>query len=434
MYRLQDGNRVCIIGGGPAGSFAALHLLHMAAMHNRALEVLIFEPRDFSRPGPAGCNRCAGVLSSRLLRGIESLGLHLPEEVVQAELHTYALCLDGEIIRVHQPDPRRRIVSIYRGGGPKKFQGQPSASFDGWLLSQAVVRGAHHIPVRAHHITLENGYPVVHTREKQYGADLLVLAIGANSRPPLDEAFGYRPPRTSIMAQDEILMPAGWHPGEVRTYFRSPSWLIFGALVPKGRYINVSLLGHDIPKNGVERFLETIPLPRSLQPYGAKQLCGCTPRIATRPAPRVSGNRWVAVGDAAATRLYKDGIGSAFYTARAAMHTAITHGIGHASFALHYAPYCRKIALDNFFGRLLFRMWHITLRIPPLLYAWTGALRDEATLPSQARIHERILWGMFTGDEPYQRLFWLSVSPHALWRIVKFLPGGVGKHQKGGKR
>ncbi len=26
--KLTDGDRVCIIGGGPAGSFAALHLLH----------------------------------------------------------------------------------------------------------------------------------------------------------------------------------------------------------------------------------------------------------------------------------------------------------------------------------------------------------------------------------------------------------------------
>ena len=64
--RLSDGSRVCIVGGGPAGCFAALHLLDQAEKQGLRLEVLIFEPRDFNRPGPSGCNRCAGILSSHL--------------------------------------------------------------------------------------------------------------------------------------------------------------------------------------------------------------------------------------------------------------------------------------------------------------------------------------------------------------------------------
>ena len=75
---LANGSRVCIVGGGPAGSFAALHLLDQAARHGLQLEVLIFEPRDFTRPGPTGCNRCAGILSSRLIAGVEALGVILP--------------------------------------------------------------------------------------------------------------------------------------------------------------------------------------------------------------------------------------------------------------------------------------------------------------------------------------------------------------------
>ncbi len=76
---LKNGDRVCIIGGGPAGSFSALHLLRMAAQRQIRLEVLIFEPRDFSRAGPAGCNRCAGVLSSRLVRGLSTLAWRFPK-------------------------------------------------------------------------------------------------------------------------------------------------------------------------------------------------------------------------------------------------------------------------------------------------------------------------------------------------------------------
>ena len=68
-------------------------------------------------------------------------------------------------------------------------------------------------------------------------------------------------------------------------------------------------------------------------------LCGCTPRIAVRPARQFFGPRWVAVGDASVVRLYKDGIGSAFYTAQRAMTTAVEQGISQRAFAAAYAPF-----------------------------------------------------------------------------------------------
>ncbi len=330
--------------------------------------------------------------------------------------------LDGNILRVHQPDPTRRIVSIYRGGGPKHWQGasQP-LSFDHWVLQQALAAGAQHIPQRAHRITWEDERPVVYTREAHYRADFLVLATGVNSRPPLEAAYQYRPPKTATMAQDEILMPAGWPAGEVRAYFRSPRWLTFGAMIPKNRYLNVSLLGKDIPPHGIDAFLESIRLPRALEPQGPLRLCGCTPKIAVGMARPVCGQRWVAVGDAAVSRLYKDGIGSAFYTARAAMHSALTYGIDRRQLQQHYTPYCRRIMWDNLCGRILFATWHVMLNIPSLMHIWYRTLQSEARLPRQMRIHERILWGMFTGDEPYHILLRLACSPVAFWRGMREL-------------
>ena len=149
--RLQSGDRVCIVGGGPAGSFAALHLLKLAQAQGLSLEVLIFEPRKFSQPGPGGCNRCAGILSYRLVRGLESLGLLLPDEVIMAKLGAYSLQLDGEVVRIEQPDTRRQILSVYRGGGPRLLQDEPVPSFDGYLLSQAIALGASHVKSRCAH-------------------------------------------------------------------------------------------------------------------------------------------------------------------------------------------------------------------------------------------------------------------------------------------
>ena len=97
--RLNDGDHVCIIGGGPAGSFAALHLLNKIEQLGLRLEVLIFEPRNFHLPGPGGCNRCAGIISSRLIGDLENLGIQLPSDVVQSEIRGYSIHLNNE--KVH---------------------------------------------------------------------------------------------------------------------------------------------------------------------------------------------------------------------------------------------------------------------------------------------------------------------------------------------
>lgn len=415
--RLRDGDQVCIVGGGPAGSFAALHLLHHAREANLDLQVLIFERRDFSTPGPAGCNRCAGILSSRLLRGLESLGLHLPEEVVQASIHAYTVYLDGEPASVEQPDPTRGIVSVYRGGGPRLSQGGPVASFDRFLLDQAIESGAQVIPRFVREVSWE-GRPIIRITGKSFPADFLVMANGINVRSPLDRSFGYRPPVTQIMAQDEVLRPPDWPEDRVRAYFRDPPGLTFGALIPKGEYLNISLLGRGLSTEAVAEFLEAQGLAASLPPGS---LCGCTPRIAVGSAKGFYGDRWVAVGDAAVTRLYKDGIGSAYHTAQRAMQVAVGDGVSAADFKRGYLPLCKSISLDNAYGRRLFKLWALTLRSVRLLQAWRRAMQSEAKLDPEGQIHARVLWGMMTGDEAYRELFWLTISPRAVMSVMKEL-------------
>ncbi len=244
--------------------------------------------------------------------------------------------------------------------------------------------------------------------------DLVVLAVGVNSRAPLDPAWGYRPPRTEIMAQDEVPLPGGLLEDNVHIFFDYPPGLIFAGLIPKGRYANISLLGRKLPPDAVGDFLEGHDLT-NLFPDGTPTLCGCTPRVAVSTARGYFADRLVAVGDAAVTRLYKDGIGAAFVTAEAAARTAIGRGIGRKDFAVGYRPVCWRIAADNLYGRWLFRMWAITRQAPLLLSAWRRAIVAEAGLPPVDQIHTRILWSMFTGDESYRQIFRLSISRTALW-------------------
>jgi len=420
MMRLNNDDRVCIIGGGPGGSLAALHLIRQAQQAGIHLEILIFEPRDFTKPGPGGCNRCAGILSSRLMAGLDSLGIQLPPAVIQAQLNAYTLHLDTAVIQIGQPDPQRKIISVYRGGGPRQHQGSPLDSFDDFLLRAAQARGANRIAHRVRSVSWEEK-PVVHTSLGDFPADLLVLATGVNSRPPLEPFFGYSPPPSAIMAQDEILRPRNWPDDQVSAYFTRPKGLIFGAIIPKGRYLNISLLGRQFTRDTVEEFVEAQELRADLAFDQASSLCGCTPRIATGPARNYFGDRWVAVGDAAVTRLYKDGIGSAFFTSHKAMQVAVEQGVSRRAFAAGYRPYCQQVEWDNRHGQLLFFFWNRTLQSPRLLKAWVECVREEMTFSQDSRVHIRILWGMFTGDESYRKLLRLSINPDGIIRILKHL-------------
>jgi flavin-dependent dehydrogenase len=351
---------------------------------------------------------------------MRDVGLELPPQVIQAEIHAYAIYLNHERLRIERPDPSRQIISVYRGGGPRLLMGEPLASFDGFLLSSALALGAELVKARVRSVRRAQEFQLL-TRAGVFSADVVVLATGVNSRPPLDHSFRYQPPPTMVMAQDELLKPADWEEDQVSAFFSPPQGLIFGALTPKRDYLNISLLGEDLTVDAVREFLEGQRISHGLQ-EAPVSLCGCSPRIAIGPARGYYGEGWVAVGDAAVSRLYKDGVGSAFFTSQRLAETLLEKGSSRAAFRRHYAPYCRAVARDNRYGHWLFSLWRLTLRRPRLLAAWRDALVKEKDLPPDRRIHIRILWGMFTGDESYRTLFRLSISPTTVWRLLAAVP------------
>ncbi len=412
MPRLVDGSRVLIVGGGPAGTLFAMHLLRLAQQASLRLKVTVFEMADFGRAGPAGCNKCAGILSSSLVRHLGELGLQLPPDVVQAEVNAYVLHLQDIVLSVLRSDPERRIFTVFRGRGPRDSSASQPESFDDWLLREAQARGAELRRGRVRAV-LRAPRPVVVTGDERLEADLVVVATGANCRSPLEAAWGYQPPRTETMAQDEVAMPPGHAADVVHIFFDHPPGLLFGAVIPKRRYLSVSLLGRSLSPDAVADFLEGHGLTPFL-PLGRSHLCGCSPRVAVSPAQRYFADRLVVVGDAAVTRLYKDGIGAAELTARAASRTVIERGVAHEDFSRGYLPVCRRLAADNRYGRLCFALWDLTRRTPLLLRGWEQAIAAEQALPPEERLHMRVLWGMFTGDMSYRRIFWLSLSPRAV--------------------
>lgn len=392
---------------------SALLLQKFAVQANLKVKIQVFEGRDFNLPGPQGCNKCAGILSSNLISHLENLGLTIPSELVQSEIHTYILHFPQFELKIQNPNPALPILSVYRGSGPRLGEPAYPMSFDDWLLAHAQAGGAEIVHQRIQSI-LPGDRPVLQTRDAQIEADLVIVATGVNSSSPLSSGWGYHPPQTAVMAQDELVLPFQMSDSSVHIFFDEPQGLIFGALIAKGRYANVSLLGNKLPAHAVDIFLKKA-VPESLYNPASKMLCGCAPKIAVSPAKRFFSDRMVVVGDAAVTRLYKDGIGAAFLGAAAAARTAVQRGVSRNDFAAGYLPVCRQIALDNHFGRLLFRAWGMLRGNPQLFRIWQNIILKEISYPPERRMHTNTLWHMFTGDQTYAKIFWSVAGNFFRW-------------------
>jgi hypothetical protein len=251
---------------------------------------------------------------------------------------------------------------------------------------------------------------VVWRRELE--ADLVVVATGINSQTPLAPDWGYRPPARKWPRMRSSCRQTSRTTAYI---FFKPNELIFGGIIPKGQYANISLLGHDRHAMPLLYF-ESAKLAGGGQDMPT--LCGCTPRRFTAAAGYYA-DRMVAVGDSAVTRLYKDGLGAALQ--RLTPPAPPSSGHCKQDFAAGIAL-CRQIAIDNLYGKL-FRFWSLSRRLPFLRDAWQHALIQEEQLPAGQQIHRRALWGLFTGDESYRQIFKLLLSRPALWRMGQSMVG-----------
>lgn len=224
------------------------------------------------------------------------------------------------------------------------------------------------------------------------------------------------------MAQDEILRPDDWPDYRVAGFFGEPPGLLFGALVPKGDYLNVSLLWQGPVAHAIEQFyISQAGALRHFFPTKPQSLCGCSPRILIRPATVYFGDRWVCVGDAVVSHLYKDGINSACLTSQAAMTAALEFGIGRDDFQRTYRPFCNHLAADNRYGAMLYAAFSRLLSLPRFASAFADSVRAEAELGIEQQLHARLLWGMLTGAEPYRDLLSLVLKPSGIWTFARRL-------------
>jgi len=421
---LDDGSQIAVMGGGPAGSFFSYFLLDMAERVGIDVQVDIYEPKDFSRPGPPGCNMCGGIVHESMVQILATEGINLPPTVVQRGIDSHVLHMGVGSVRIEAPLHEKRIGAMYRGAGPRGIKERKWGSLDGHLLSLAADKGANVIRERVTEVSWKDERPQIKTRGGSPQAyDLLAVAVGVNTAVlKLFQGLGfdYQPPRTTKTSVREYYLgeeTVGTYLGNsVHVFLLNIPRLEFAALIPKGDYVTMCLVGEEIDKELVRSLLDTPEVKQCFPPNLRldQSSCHCSPRMNARGAARPFADRIVFIGDCGVTRFNKDGIGSAYRAAKAAATTAIFQGISTADFRRHYWPICRALNTDNIIGKVIFA---IVRQIQKRRFARRAVLRMVAREQQKEGRHRRlstVMWDMYTGGSPYGEILVRTLHP-AFW-------------------
>ena len=457
--QLQHNDCVAIVGGGPAGSFFAIQLLREARRLNRHLDVVIVEKRgpidiDSATLQCRGCSFCAGGISPRLHQILEEQRLSVPDEIVQGRFDYVWIQGQWKNFRLQVPKDMR-MYSVFRGSLPGRRDGNP-AGFDGFLLGEAVKAGARILYAKADGISYgDSGHPrltvTVESGESiPLDAGFVAIATGINAHCGHD----YRD--ESLIASIERMNPE-FSPGKSRRALifeldvgeayleshlqREVYFIEYGskhlalehtALVPKGRFLTVAMLGKCIdeavlPRDSrqiVHDFLKLPQIERILPGIeDARLACACAPRMTVTTAKSPYGDRFAIIGDAVGSRLNKDGLYSAYVTATRLAETVFQDGIDRQSLARGYGRVIHWLAVDNRFGHIVFALSRVAFTTPVVgrityqAYATECKVRDQDSRPLSA-----VLWKIASGTADYREVLREMCS----FGVVKSILVGAG--------
>jgi len=429
---LEDGARIGVIGGGPSGSFFAYFAMELAKRFDLDINVDIIEAKDFKQCGASGCNHCGGIVSESLIQLLSAEGIVLPSEVIQQGIESYTLHLEQGSSVITAPFNEQRIAALFRGGGPKGCTDGAEASFDNHLLKLCESKGASIIYDRVIDAKrIEDGV-IIKTKdgiEKEY--DLVVGAVGLNKKT-FDLFHELCPdfvvPKTTKTFITEIKLEenqvAEYFGDSMHVFLLNLPNIKFGALIPKQDYVTLVLLGEDINRSVVQRFLDSDAVKNCFPPnldFESVVACQCYPFINVKGAKLAHADRVVLVGDSSTSKLYKNGIGAAYVTAKAAANTVIFHGISEKHFRKYFQPACDKLHNDNRLGKFIFTITTIIQKSVILKAAMLRIVVKEQKMAREKRLLSSILWDTFTGSAPYNSIFFRFLHPRVLVSFIWYI-------------
>ncbi len=441
LTTLQNGDRVAIVGGGPAGSFFAIHLLREARKLGRNIEVVIVEKRGPLDPNLEGfqckgCNFCSGIVSPRLNQVLDECGLRVPDEVIQGHINYIWIHGQWKNVRLRVPDDQK-MYSVYRGSLPGRRTGRPSG-FDGFLLGEAVREGARIQYGEAQKIAYNaSGLPSLSIKTpsgERISLDASFITIAAGINPQ----YGLESRADEFTASIKQMNPA-FVPGKGRRTLifelevgeeylkrhmnREIYFMEYGskdlalehtALIPKGSLLTVAMIGDFVEKvvlprdtrRIIQAFL-TLPQVDHILPgiSTAPLACACAPRMTVTTAICPFGDRFAVIGDAVGSRLNKDGLYSAHVTASRLASTILHEGVDERSLARGYGKTVQWLVSDNRFGKIVFAASRIAFSTPLLSRVVYQAFATEYKVHDQrSRPLSSMLWKIASGMSDYREV------------------------------
>ena len=427
---LQERADIAVIGGGPSGTFFTYFALDFAQRLGIDINIDIIEAKDFNRPGPLGCNHCGGIVSESLIQMLSTEGILLPSEVIRRGIESYTLHLESGVTVIDTPFREQRIASVYRGFGPKGADDDTQSSFDGHLLKLCQQNGARIINERVTEVVRATDGIIVRTntlKEKKYE---LVVGAGGLSKQYL-ELFksvipGFTPPKTTKTHICEFYMEDAlideYFGNSMHVFLLNIPHIKFGALIPKGHYVTLVLLGDKINREIVNSFLASKQVEGCFPPgveIKAKLPCMCFPLINIKGARSAYADRVILIGDSSSSKLYKNVIGSAYITGKAAAKTAIFQGISRKEFRKYFQPVCNDLDFDNSLGKMIFAITSIIQKSGILKKGIFNMVVEEQKKVSEKRYMSSILWDTFTGSAPYKDILIRGLNPSTEISLIK---------------
>jgi flavin-dependent dehydrogenase len=457
---LQDGDRVAVVGGGPAGSFFAYHLLREARRLKRSLDVVILEKKhgessaadDFQR---SGCNSCAGGISPRLDQILAQHDLGLPGGIIEGRIDYVWVHGQWKNFRLKVPSDMA-MYSVFRGSLPTG-RSNGTAGLDDFLLSRAIAEGARLMRGKVQSIAYgPSGTAVLKVHSPATGlvsldSSFVAIATGINARGGLADggdglAASLRrlnPEFTSGRSRQALIFELDV--GEdylVRTMHREIHFIEYGskhldlehtALLPKGRFLTVAMIGRCVdeavlPRDSrriIEEFLALPQVRRILPGIGSAPVaCVCSPQMSVTPATSPFGDRFAVIGDAVGSRLNKDGLFSAHVTATRLAEAVLHDGIDRSALSKRYGRTIDWLAADNRYGRVVFGVSRFVFakplasRVAYQAFATEFKVRDERNRPVAL-----LLWKIASGTSDYREVLREMLSPRLLRSV--FVGAGV---------
>jgi flavin-dependent dehydrogenase len=240
-----------------------------------------------------------------------------------------------------------------------------------------------------------------------------------------DLNFGYKPPETLNALNVEIRLGNDFIQEKLGNIIYIYNWstvrgMRVAGIIPKKECITVNLIGEmDMKRDDLNEFLNRFE-DHNILPKGWKWsdvICRCAPRVAVTPAKKPYTNRLVIVGDASCSRYYKNGIESAFMTARIAAKTAFELGLSEYAFQKGYFQHIRKnLSRDNLYGRILFKINDLVSGSSLFSKVMLKVAEDEGNKANKKPLRS-VLWNMYTGNIPYRTILLKFLSPILQWKL-----------------